>query len=221
MSTENSNNPKNPKNPAHPEKSAKSQLVILYLHGFLSSPASIKAQQTRHYCDAHRIEIYVPELPFEPETAIQQVSDLATRLASDCTINGKQLLLIGSSLGGYYATYLAEKLAIPAALINPAVQPHGLFKEYLGEHQHFYNGQTYLLTEQHVSQIERLYQPNIAHPKQLLLLLQTGDETLDYRRAARYYQDCQQICQGGGDHSYQGYADRLDSIVCWRLALAQ
>ena len=109
---------------------------------------------------------------------------------------------------------------VPAALINPAVKPHCQFKDYLGEHQHFYNGQSYFLTEHHVDQIAGFYKPSLTNPKNFLLLLQTGDETLDYRHAAQYYQDCRQICQGGGDHSYQDYADRLDTILAWRRSLS-
>lgn len=198
-----------------------SDLVVIYLHGFLSSPASIKAQQALNFCQQHGIEIHIPELPFEPLLAMQQLEQQVSELEQQAAQQDRHLLLIGSSLGGYYATYLANRFAIPAALINPAVQPHLLFENYLGEHEHYYNGQTYTLTLQHVEQIKRFYyEPaSIRQPETLLLLLQTGDETLDYRLAASYYQNSPQICQAGGDHSYQDFVERLPLIIQWRRQL--
>jgi predicted esterase YcpF (UPF0227 family) len=90
--------------------------------------------------------------------------------------------LVGSSLGGFYATWLAEKHGLKAVLINPAVHPHRDLRVFLGVQQNLHTGEKYELTESHLAQWEQLFVPAIT-PTRYLLLVETGDELLDYREA--------------------------------------
>ncbi len=194
--------------------------ACVYLHGFLSSSASHKAQQLRQWYDQQgdSERLATPDLAFAPSDAIAQaeaaVRDMQQRFGS--------VLIMGSSLGGYYATYLAERYACAAALINPAVAPYRLFADYLGEHEHFYAGTRHTLTLEHIEQLRALDCPVLSHPERLLLLLQTADETLDYRLAAEHYRQCPSWLESGGNHSFTQFMDRLPMIVAFaqRHALA-
>ena len=185
--------------------------ACLYLHGFLSSPHSQKAQQLMSYYQQHRPsdELVIPALPFEPETAIQLAEDTLTQLQQ----RHSQVYLIGSSLGGFYATFLAEKYQLPAVLVNPAVRPFELFADYLGPNTHFYTGEIHELTMTHIAQLQALNIDPIQQPQNLLLLLQTGDETLDYRQAAQLYRACPSWTEGGGNHSFEQFIERMPTVL--------
>jgi predicted esterase YcpF (UPF0227 family) len=184
-----------------------SDFFLLYIHGFNSSPISHKARVTYDYCVAQGLgdRIAVPELPHVPAQAI---ADLSAIIAAQTL----PVALIGSSLGGYYATWLAEEFGLRAALINPAVKPAGLWQEHLGENRNYYSGRRYSITEEHVEQLRALERATLHKPENLLLLVQTGDEVLDYRLAVDKYKSSTSIIQEGGDHSFVNYADMLPAI---------
>ena len=104
--------------------------------------------------------------------------------------------LIGSSLGGFYATYLAEKLSLKAVLINPAIDPHVGLRAYLGPQKNLHTGEPYELTEAHLREWEKLYVPRIT-PQRYLLIVETGDEVLDYRKAVARYAGAEQVVIAG------------------------
>jgi len=180
---------------------------LLYLHGFNSSPISSKARITYDYCARNGLAdcIAIPELPHIPALAIEQMCAIIER-------QSVPVVMIGSSLGGYYATYLAEKYALNAVLINPAVNPADLWHEHLGMNRNYYSGREYEITQEHVLQLRDIDTPKIQRPEKFMLLVQTGDETLDYRHAVRKYQSCKSIIQDGGNHSFLNYADMLPDI---------
>jgi predicted esterase YcpF (UPF0227 family) len=189
-----------------------SHIACVYLHGFLSSPKSKKAQELIQFFDHHKMkgQLRVPALSFEPAEAIKQAQQAIDELRQQPGV--EQVFVMGSSLGGFYATYLAEKENLKAVLINPAVRPFELFDKYLGPNKHFYDGQTYLLELKHIEQLRRLEVASLSSPKQSLLLLQTGDETLDYRLATEKYRECPSWIASGGNHSFEGFMERLESI---------
>ena len=180
---------------------------ILYIHGLNSSPASTKASQLLRVAEHCGIAQYlcVPALHHHPRQAMQQLQAAIAELG--------QPLLVGSSLGGYYATYLAEQHGLNALLINPAVRPHTLFGGSEVEQTNHYSGETWLLTHDHVQALAELEVPPPQAPQRYRVWLQTADETLDYRQAEAYYQGCSLDIQEGGDHSYQGFAGRLPEIL--------
>jgi len=182
---------------------------ILYLHGLNSSPASLKASQlsramTRLGLDAR---LRVPALDHHPRQAIAQIEALIAELGRP--------VLVGSSLGGYYATHLAERHGLQALLINPAVRPHLRFDGYLGPQHNYYSGETWELTADHVQALAELDVPAPQACARYQVWLQTADETLDYRDAQAYYRACSLRIQAGGDHGFQGFAARLPMLFAF------
>lgn len=120
--------------------------------------------------------------------------------------------MIGSSLGGFYATWLAEKHGLKAALVNPAVRPFELLRDYPGHQVNLYTGKSYEVTSRDLDDLRRLEVPAI-DPARFLLLAQTGDQVLDYRQAVSKYRGARQIVIEGGDHSFRNFGDYLDLIL--------
>jgi len=122
-------------------------------------------------------------------------------------------LLIGSSLGGYYATWLAERHGVKAALINPAVSPwRYLEREFLGWHRNLYTGEEYEVTPRQVESLRRLEVERLSRPRDFLLLAQTGDEVLDYRLAVEKYAGARQVIEEGGSHAFDNFEAVLPLI---------
>jgi hypothetical protein len=182
--------------------------LILYLHGFNSSPASKKCSQLRAAIAARGLgeQFHAPALPHRPAQAMALVEAWIEAHAR------QTLTLVGSSLGGYYATYLAEAHAARAVLINPAVRPYDLFVPLLGPQQNLYTGECYELTPQHIAELRALEVETI-HPERYLLLAEAGDEVLDYRHAVERYAGAQQLVLPGGDHSFSRFGDYIDTIL--------
>ena len=185
--------------------------MILYLHGFNSSPQSHKAKvMARFMAERGLREAFAcPALPVLASDAIREIEKQPLD-ARTC--------LVGSSLGGFYATYLAEKHGARAVLINPAIQPHVGLRAYLGPQKNLHTGEPYELTEAHLHDWARLYLDRIT-PRRYLLLVETGDEVLDYRHAVERYAGAEQVVVPGGDHSLQSFAQHLPRILeFWRAA---
>ena len=183
--------------------------ALLYLHGFNSSPASRKAQQLIGACARLGLSerLRVPALHHHPRQAIAQAE-------ADIAALGRPLL-VGSSLGGYYATFLAERHGLKALLINPAVRPHTRFDGYLGTQQNLYSGETWQLTDDHLQALAELETSPPCEGARYQVWLQTGDETLDYRQAEAFYRACALRIQAGGDHGFQGFAECLPALLAF------
>jgi predicted esterase YcpF (UPF0227 family) len=185
------------------------QPAILYVHGLNSSPLSQKASQLIAALERMGMSarLRVPALHHHPRQAIAQLDAAIAELGRPA--------LVGSSLGGYYATHLAERHGLKALLINPAVTPHRRFDGYLGPQTNLYTGEVWDLTEDHVHALTELetFPPQDAERYQVWL--QTGDETLDYRHAADFYKGCAVRIQAGGDHGFQGFAERLPALLAF------
>jgi uncharacterized protein len=178
--------------------------LIVYLHGFNSSPQSHKAQVMRKYMAERGLADHYacPALPPLAPDAIREIEKLVS----------PQVAFVGSSLGGFYATYLAERHGARAALINPAIEPHVGLRAYLGPQKNLHTGEPYELTEAYLSQWQKLYVPRIT-PQRYLLLVETGDEVLDYRQAVERYAGAEQVVVQGGDHSLQSFPRHLPRIL--------
>ena len=121
--------------------------------------------------------------------------------------------LVGSSLGGYYATYLVEKLGVRAVLVNPAVDPCRGLEAYLGSQRNLYTGEAYQLTQQHLDELRTLDVVRPARPDLYYLMVTTGDEVLDYRKAVDKYAGARQLVVQGSDHGFGDFGDYLDSVL--------
>lgn len=179
---------------------------ILYLHGFCSSPESWKAKLLGDAMRARGLadRFFCPALSPVPNEAIAQAENI---LRSQ---NGP-LTLIGSSLGGFYSTYLAEKHDLRAALVNPAVVAPLSLNAYIGTQQNLHTGETFEFTAEHIEQLGALECRTIT-PERYLLLVETGDEVLDYRQAVARYAGCRQEIFPGGDHSFTRFPDLLPQL---------
>jgi uncharacterized protein len=183
--------------------------MIVYLHGFNSSPASGKARQLgEHMASTGRLaDYYCPALPNSPRKAIAEIESTLARSRPDA------ITLIGSSLGGFYATHLAEKHGWKAVLVNPAVHAHKLLRGALGPQTNWHSGEKWVLTEAHLAELAAIDAEAITLPERYLLLAQTGDEVLDYRDAVAYYAGATQIIEAGGDHGFAGFERHFQTIL--------
>lgn len=183
--------------------------LIIYIHGFNSSPASGKAQEFASFCQRSAgYDVAVPALSHDPEQALGQLEALVAGAG------GKVYLLVGSSLGGYYATWLGEKYDCRAVLVNPAVSPaKTLGEEFLGPQKNLYTGEEYEFTREHALFLDTLDVNPLQRPENYLLLVQTGDEVLDYRHAVARYAGSLQIVHEGGSHRYEGFARVMPAML--------
>lgn len=184
---------------------------IIYLHGFKSHPNAIKGQLLQQYCAQHasRVQVHLPDLNRSPVEVMARVSDLIERL--------ERPVLVGSSLGGFYATQLVAKYALPAVLINPAMRPWQLFQErFAGASLPYVVCEHWTLDHEQLQQLEQLSLPYVRHADKILVLLQQGDEILDYREAQRYYSNPAPaliMTEVQGNHAMDNFAAKLPLVL--------
>jgi predicted esterase YcpF (UPF0227 family) len=185
--------------------------TIVYLHGFISSPLSKKAVMLGDYLAnvATGVDYVVPELHHRPKRAFAQVE------AACAGIDPADLTLVGSSLGGFYATVAGERLGCRVALLNPAVHPHTHFARYLGPQKNLHTGESFELTPEHVEELAALDPASITRPERYWLFVETGDEVLDYREAVAFYEEACQSVTRGGDHSLVSFPEIVPDLVLW------
>ena len=174
---------------------------LIYIHGFLSSPLSFKAQQAQHWLALHRPDIsyHCPHLTPYPRAAQQTLESLVESLLP------APVYLMGSSLGGFWATWLAEKYNLRAVLINPAVHPWQFMPAYLEvDLKSYHTDDSYRLSLRHLEELKAC-EVDVKRLNNYWLMVQTGDETLDYAQAVEKYHGCKQTVEQGGDHSFQGF----------------
>jgi predicted esterase YcpF (UPF0227 family) len=182
--------------------------VIVYLHGFCSSPASHKAQLLKTFMEHRGIgdRFWCEQLPPSPADTV----DAVQRAIDSCAVPPT---LVGSSLGGFYATWLTEKNGLKAVLINPAVPAHLSLAQFVGAQRNLYTGESFDFTPDHVAQMAALDVPRIAQPQRYWLLVETGDELLDYRQALARYAGARQTVIEGGDHGFRHFGEFLQPIL--------
>jgi predicted esterase YcpF (UPF0227 family) len=186
---------------------------LLYLHGFTSGPQSRKVQALAARMAQLRLadRLSCPQLPASPATAIA----LADGIVRQKLGAGETVTLVGSSLGGYYATWLAEKHGLKAVLVNPAVVAAIELERYLGPQTWLYSGEPFEFTSRHIEELRALEVPHLADPARYWLLAEEGDETLDHLQAVRRYAGARQTVLPGGDHSFTRWDDYLDRILAF------
>ncbi|WP_353661489.1 YqiA/YcfP family alpha/beta fold hydrolase [Hydrogenimonas sp. SS33] len=177
--------------------------MVLYIHGFASSGLGAKARIVRDYFGERA---FAPSLSHIPELAVDTLRQIVGR-----TIVHEPVRLIGSSLGGFYATVLAETYNLKAVIVNPSTRPWVTLGAHIGMVTHFHDLSRFEWTRQHITTLKSL-NPETIHPKNYLLMLQTGDDLLDYRIALRRYEGAQTILEEGGSHAFEGFERHLKSI---------
>jgi len=189
--------------------------MILYLHGFRSSPASLKARLLTDYFAAHgrAAEFVCPQLPASPAQAINLLQRIIDQYVDQHS--AQKLCLIGSSLGGFYATYLAEKNNCKAVLINPAVTPPRDLEKYVGVTTAYHSDEVFEFKSEYVEELRQFAISKISHPERYFLLAATGDEVLDWREMVAHYPSAKQHIIQGSDHGISEFADYLNLVVAF------
>lgn len=166
--------------------------MIIYIHGFSSSGEGHKAKQFREYFKEDGF--IAPSLSYIPELAIQTLEELIESYHGD-------VKLIGSSLGGYYSLYLSKKYNLRAVLINPSIYPYITLKKVLGNAPSYYDDSSFTWMESHIEMLKK-YEVVDVDVKNIMLLLQKGDTTLDFMQAVNKLPNSHQIVEEGGSHSF-------------------
>jgi predicted esterase YcpF (UPF0227 family) len=191
--------------------------TILYLHGFRSSPKSFKARVV-HQRMAQRgraQQLICPQLPASPKAAMDLVLTLVER-------HKDKLAIIGSSLGGFYATWLAERFGCRAALINPAVDPLKDLDKHVGVTTAWHSDEPFEFKREYIAELADLRVAQITKPGRYFLLAATGDEVLDYRDMVVHYAGAHQHVIEGSDHAVSEFEQYVDEVLdfCTRSDLA-
>ena len=184
---------------------------ILYLHGFQSSALSIKGQQLKDYCTCYTsYTVHLPDLNMPPLQVIEKVSNLIEQL--------DDVVLVGSSRGAFYATQLVAKYGVPAVLINPAVRPWQLFRQLFAVEKIPYQvTEHWSLDDAQLDDLEANAVSFVQDADKILVLLQQGDEVLDYRDAERYYSATSHrsliMTEMHGNHAMENFADKIPMML--------
>jgi hypothetical protein len=182
--------------------------MIVYLHGFRSSPQSFKARLLAQRMEAlGRADEYAcPQLPASPRAAIALAAGIAAQTEPD------RLTLIGSSLGGYYATYLAEQFGCRVVLLNPAVRPPRDLEKYVGVTTAYHSDESFEFKREYIDELKMFAVERITRPERYFLVAATGDEVLDWREMVAHYPGARQLVIEGSDHGiseFERYADQV------------
>ena len=191
--------------------------MILYLHGFRSSPRSFKARVVQKALeDAGRAdELICPQLPASPQEAMDLALLLAERYAPD------NLSIIGSSLGGFYATWLAERLGVRAVLLNPSVNPLKNLEHHVGVTTSWHSDEPFEFRREYIDELAALRVDTITRPERYFLIAATGDEVLDYRDMVAHYAGAQQHVIEGSDHAISEFPQYVDEVLAFCTGTVQ
>ena len=185
--------------------------MILYLHGFRSSPRSFKARVVHERMTAlgRANDLICPQLPASPKAAMDLALLLAERYAPD------NLSIIGSSLGGFYATWLAERLGVRAVLLNPAVDPASSLDKHVGVTTGWHSDEPFEFRREYVEELAALKVERITRPERYFLIAATGDEVLDYRDMVAHYPGARQHVIEGSDHAISEFPQYVDEVLAF------
>ncbi|WP_280154508.1 YqiA/YcfP family alpha/beta fold hydrolase [Piscinibacter sp. XHJ-5] len=176
---------------------------LLYLHGFRSSPQSTKARQMQAWVRAHRPDIHwwCPQLAPSPGEALRTMLDGVAHWPHE------RMAVIGSSLGGFYATIVAERTGCRAVLLNPAVEPARDLAAYIGEITSWHGDERFFFRPEFVDALREMRPAEVTRPERYLAIIAKGDEVLDWREMATRYAGCRIKLLEGGDHALADFAD--------------
>ena len=181
--------------------------TILYFHGFASSSNSNKAKIIKNYISklSKKINIIIPDINNDFKKAVAQINHLINK-------NEKEIAFMGSSLGGYYASIFSNLTNSKAVLINPAIPPLIGFEEYLGKNKNYSTGEKFFISKKDIEFLRSLNKKKFRNQKNTLILLESGDEVLNYLKATNYYEGSNIDIKFGGNHSYESINTKLHKI---------
>jgi uncharacterized protein len=183
---------------------------LLYLHGFRSSPQSAKARRVAAWVHTQRPDLHwwCPQLPPSPREAMAL---LDARLAG---WPAERMAVVGSSLGGFYASVVAERFGCPAVLLNPAVDPARDLAAFVGEQTQYHDpGQQFVFHAEFIDELRALAPEAITRPERYFVVIARGDEVLDWREMSARYAACRIKLLPGGDHALSDFDEQLPDIL--------
>ena len=188
---------------------------VLYLHGFRSSPQSAKARITAAWMQQHRpdVEWWCPQLPPSPREAMQLVLDRVARWPAASTG------VIGSSLGGFYATAVAERFGCRAVLLNPAVDPARDLTKYIGEITAWHSAERFFFKPEFIAELRQIAPASLTKLQRYFAIIAKGDEVLSWVEMSGRYEGCRVELLEGGDHALSDYETAHLTEVCAFLGL--
>jgi predicted esterase YcpF (UPF0227 family) len=198
--------------------------MILYLHGFRSSPTSFKAQLMAQAVSSAVSNPDIsqhwacPALPASPALALELALEYAKKMATQAQSPLSALTIIGSSLGGFYATVLAERLGCKAVLLNPAVHAPRDLATQVGTHQQYHSSEPFHFLPAYVDELQRMAPSQITKPQRYLLIAATGDEVLDWREMRDFFAGSAQIIVQGSDHGLSDFATHIPAVLAFANA---
>ena len=185
--------------------------MILYLHGFRSSPLSMKGRLLSERMTGLGLadQYIAPQLPASPKLAMEGAFALVAHVPAD------GLCIVGSSLGGYYATWMAEQLGCRAVLLNPAVTPLTDLEKHVGLTTMYHSDEPFEFKREYVDELRAFAVPAITRPERYFLVAATGDEVLDYRTMVAHYAGARQHVIDGSDHGISEFAQYVDEVLAF------
>ena len=183
---------------------------LLYLHGFRSSPQSAKARLTSEYLGRARpdISVWCPQLPPSPKEAMAMVAEGIAAWPKG------SMAVAGSSLGGFYATWVAERTGCRAVLLNPAVDPARDLTKYIGEQTQFHKPEEHFYFKaEYVQELRDLVCGGLQTPQNYFCVIAKGDEVLDWREMHARYAKCNMLLLEGGDHAISDFSGHLPKVM--------
>ena len=189
-----------------------SRTLLVYLHGFRSSPRSSKAVMTGEgikalSSDANPIEWYCPQLLASPKESMEMVMKHIDQSKWD------HMVVIGSSLGGFYTNYLAEKFDCKAVVLNPAVRAARELAPHVGMMTAYDSDEPFDFRSEYIEELKALQVESISNPDRYFLIAAKGDELLDWKEMTEFYEGATQLVLEGSDHGISDYADHLPQVL--------
>lgn len=185
--------------------------MIIYIHGFASTGFGSKAQKFLEYFEDDMITPSLPTIPYLAISTLEQIIEAFMN-------RGEKVSLIGSSLGGFYCMYLANKYNLKAVLINPAVNPWNTLDRYeeVEFAENYYDNSKFEFNHSHIMSLKNYEVETLNNPNHIMTLLQTEDEVLDYNDAADKLEETVLEIEEGGNHSFVGierYFRKVDTFL--------
>ena len=181
--------------------------TILYFHGFKSSSDSTKAHNLKKFIkhNTKNTLISIPDLSDSFEAAIEEINKLVEACETD-------IVFMGSSLGGYYATHFSQLLNVKAVLINPAIPPLKGFDIHLGKNENYATGHKFIIEKSDIAFLRSLKVKKLSNPENIMVLVESGDEILPFEKTVTYFNGAHLDITFGGDHSYQSLTNKYIKI---------
>jgi hypothetical protein len=194
--------------PANPPQTPLTHL--LYLHGFRSSPQSLKARTMAQHMATHNADVtwWCPQLPPSPREAV------AMLMHGIADWPRESMAVMGSSLGGFYATYVAEHMGCKAVLLNPAIDPARDLAKYIGEQTSWHDpDERFFFKAEYVQELRELQCAELSHPDHYMAVIAKGDEVLDWREMHARYANTHVRLLEGGDHAISDFDVHIPEVV--------